>query len=251
MNEEAYFTDRLLYGFWTRYKHWDYKRLRVEFSLGSPIALTHPWLHLDGVIMHLSLRRALGEDYYLLPAKFPIGRLLKSSELPNLPIRYAGRIPQASISFFPNQRTVLEVMHKKLEADWIGKVKKLYHGSGYFKEYQMRHIYLVSNKVVFYAVGDVNGLRDLFDELIGLGDNTRVGWGRILGYKIEEIQEDYSIVMNGIATRPIPVKYCKSYSDAFLLSWRPPYWSADNVELCVPPGADVELLPETIVKMKL
>ncbi|MCX7880841.1 MAG: hypothetical protein N2517_09305 [Ignavibacteria bacterium] len=250
MKEEIYFLDRILLYANQQEKRWKYEPLKIVFYLGAPIALSHPWLHFDGIISHLSLRRLLKEDYYLLPAKFPMSRLTKDIKLPNLPIRFAGAIPQASISFFPHQRKAMEVIYKKLEDRWLGQIKKIYHGSGYFKDYAIKHIYFSATSVEFYVVGDYEGLQDIMSDLIALGDNTRLGWGKIREYHIERIPEDYSIIKDGIAQRPIPVKYCEYYEDAYYLSWRPPYWSADMIELCVPPGSKVRLSSSTIEKMR-
>jgi hypothetical protein len=41
--------------------------------------------------------------------------------------------------------------------------------------------------------------------------------------------------------RPIPVRLLESYNDAVELAWKPPYWAADSIELCAPPGAEVKL----------
>jgi hypothetical protein len=255
MNEEKeylYFADKILNGVSERWgKKWNYEPLEVRIYLATPLVLNHPWLHLDGVLSHLALRKALGEDYYLLPAKYPISKITKGLELPNFPIRYAGAIPQASISFFGNVKPRTEVVYKKLEDRWLGIVKKLYHGSGYFKDYAMKHIYIPTPLVKFYVVGDKEGLLEILSELVSLGDNSRLGWGYISSIEITSISEDKSIVHEGKAMRPIPVRFCRSWADSFLLAWRPPYWSTDMVEECVPPGSEVELLPETIEKMRL
>ncbi|QLH52774.1 MAG: hypothetical protein CH6_0085 [Candidatus Kapaibacterium sp.] len=251
MTESQYFLDKILLGAMDLPRKWHFQPLEIVFTMASPIALSHPWIHLDGLISHLALRKLLGYDYFLLPSKFPIGRLMKDVEIPYLPYRSAGLIPQCSISFFEPSIMKSEKMYKKAEIAWLGKLKKLYQGSGHFKAYVMHHIYVPASKIRFYIVGDIEGLRQMLDEVVSLGDNTRIGWGRVLKYEINPIDEDRSIVWNGKAQRPIPVRFCKKYSDSFVLTWRSPYWSSDFEERCVPPLADVELLPETLELMRL
>ena len=68
-----------------------------------------------------------------------------------------------------------------------------------------------------------------------------MGWGAVSTVTVTPMEENWALTRDGLAMRPIPVRYAKSYSDAVPLAWKPPYWSPDNVELCVPPGAEVEL----------
>jgi CRISPR type IV-associated protein Csf3 len=98
--------------------------------------------------------------------------------------------------------------------------------------------------VIFYARADLEILEDLLKDLIGLGDNWRVGWGAVRKFVIEEWEEDWSIVADGRAMRPIPVRFLKSYEDSALLAWRSPYWDLSNVEECAVPGTRVELKDE-------
>jgi len=86
-------------------------------------------------------------------------------------------------------------------------------------------------------------VQQLLELLTHLGNDTRMGWGLIdkKRMELEPIPEDRSVVWQGKAMRPIPIRFLNSCSDAVYLPWRSPYWAAENVEMCAPPGAEVEL----------
>lgn len=243
--ELQYFFDRFMIAVSKRHKQkMHYVPLKITFHMSAPIALTHPWMHFDGLIGHLLLVDALQDDYFILPRKFPFSRLLKHVELPPFPIKETAKMYHASVSIFDTDRKGLEILYKKFEDRWAGGKKKIQKGSGYFRDYMMQHIYMPTRTVIFYVNGDYEILHRLCTIIIGLGDNTRVGWGAVKNFEIQETIQDYSIIAQGIAMRPIPQQLLKSSSDMVALGWKPPYWAPENVDLCAPPGAKVELKDE-------
>lgn len=104
----------------------------------------------------------------------------------------------------------------------------------------MQHIYIPTRTVTFYVCGDLEIIDKLCSLVVGLGDNTRLGWGAVRNYKIEKQNEDWSIVANGIAMRPIPEHLLEFASEKVNVAWRPPYWARENIGICAPPGAKVE-----------
>jgi len=209
------------------------KPLKITFDLYFPVAINYRWLHFDGIIGHMIFARH--GDRYASPTKEPVhvepGHFKRA-------ITLKAGVPCASVAIFEHEEYRTSHYVKRTESDLIAK-GKLDIGSGYFRAWRMLAIYNPSLRVIFY----VHGRRDLLEELLSdvthLGDNIRMGWGMVRSVTIEEIARDCSITMNGIAMRPIPVRLCSYYSEAHYLAWRPPYWSGDNIELCVPPGAKV------------
>lgn len=239
--ELKYFLDRFLLGVRKHRKKMHYEPLKITFYMSSPVSLTHPWIHFDGLVGHLLMLSALGEDYYLLPRKFPFSRLLKDCELPPFPIKQTDELYHASVSFFDTDRKALEIMYKKFEDRWAGGKRIIHKGSGYFRDYMLQHIYVPSRTVAFYVCGDYESLQRLCSFVVGLGDNTRVGWGAVRSYEIERIEKDISIVKDGIAMRPIPEHMLEYASERVALGWKPPYWAPESVAVCAPPGAEVRL----------
>jgi len=219
-----------------------FEPLRIVVKLGSPIALTHPWLHFDSLIKLLVYKKALGEDFFNLPAKLPLDDLISDNEMPAFPILIDKLgLYHASVSLFDTDKKALEVMYKKFEDRWAPPERpKIYRGSGHFKDYMIQHIYIPAKELTFYVYGDSGWVLELLFDVFSLGDNRRLGWGEVRSIKSEFKGIDMSIVWRGIAMRPIPIRFLKSYSEAVRLAWRPPYWDKKNVELCAPPGAKVK-----------
>lgn len=219
---------------------------KVTFKMGAPVCVTTPWISFDGLLSHLLLLDALGEDYFVTPKKLDL-----SSHLPRnrrmLPLLRTGEIYHASVSqFHPNMLRV-DTIYKRFEERWTDNLKqrKIRMGSGHFRAYMMKQPYITAKEVVFYACGDIKLVRELIDRYIcGIGNDYRIGYGAVRGILIEPTPEDYSIVANDVAMRPVPIEMCEKYEDAVYLPYKPPYWSPRNVVLCVPPGARCKLKDE-------
>jgi len=240
-DELNYFLDKFLLGIVERRKKMNYEPLKITFNLSSPISLTHPWMHFDGLVAHLLTIDALGDYFYLLPNKFPFSRMLKGIRLPPFPIKDNQGLYHCSVSIFDSDRKALEILYKRFEDRWAGGKRKIYKGSGFFKDYMIQHIYIPTRTVIFYMLADYELIGRLCSLVNGLGDNTRVGWGAVRNFKIERQREDWSLVYDGIAMRPIPEKFLKSASEFVNVAWRPPYWAPESIAKCAIPGAKVEL----------
>ncbi|MEM3480656.1 MAG: hypothetical protein QXP84_07665 [Candidatus Korarchaeum sp.] len=224
-----------------------YEPLKITFELRTPVVLAHPWLHFDGILAHMALRDALGPGYFDLPSKAAIGWekiVEKKSPLPLAKFCVEGDcIFKASVALFETEGFQLTTIYKRFfeaKAHEIRKAKKVDVVRGPFRSWALRLPYVPSKKAVFYAVGDEEEIGKLLRHLPGLGKKTAIGFGEIRSFTIER-SEDNSLVMDGIAMRPIPVKMLRSFSEAFLLACSPPYWLRENVRLAAPPGALVEL----------
>jgi len=233
--ERNYFRERFLAGVKERRQKMDYEPLQIDFYLSAPISLTFPWMFFDSLVGELLLRDALRQDYYILPTKFPFSRIVKTEELPQFPIRQKDDLYFSSVSILDVDSKYLEILYKKFEDKWADYKRKIQKGSGYFRDFMIQSIYIPATKVTFYVNGDRETLEKICGLVVGLGDNTRVGWGAVRKYAIKPIKEDWSLVKDGVAMRPIPIEFCKEYEEAQLLAWRPPYWEASHVSLCVPP----------------
>jgi hypothetical protein len=213
-----------------------FKPFKVTFRLRSPLALSHPWLAFDGIIAHLLLLKALGPDFFITPKKL---NLLPYLSLP-LPLKRTEDVYHASVSIFPTEVIPkLTYLYKRFEAQFASslKKKKVDIGRGHFRDFKLSHPYIPMPNVIFYACGDVEYIGELLEGLVGLGDDVRVGFGIISKYEVEECDEDYSLVKDGRAMRPIPTSMCEEFEAQVPLAYKPPYWDPQNVALCVPPGA--------------
>ncbi|MFZ5986372.1 MAG: hypothetical protein ACOYWZ_04490 [Bacillota bacterium] len=241
-----YFKDAFLLGIMKhRRKKVIFEPLKITFSLSSPLCLNFPWLYFDGLISHLMLRSALGNDYYLLPSKDALpamNKALRGFEFPKFPIKQTKGMYHSSASILDVDKKLTEIMFKRFEERWAGdKKKKIYRGIGFFRDYAIRHIYIPAKTVVFYVCGDREILNDLCKLVGGLGDNTRIGWGAVRDFRIEEIEEDWSIIKDGVAMRAIPKNLLQETEEKVYIAWKPPYWASESIAMCAPPGAKVLL----------
>jgi len=216
---------------------------RARFKVGSPVCITTPWISFDGLIAHLLLLWNLGEDYFITPKKLPILEFVSPSRGKQgfyLPLKKTGKIYHASVSqFIPNALKITQI-YKRFEPQFASslKKKKISIGSGEFRSYILQEPYVPCREVIFYAYGDMNLVQELIENyLVGLGNDVRIGFGIIRDVVFEKMDEDYSIIADGIAMRPIPIEMCEEYEEAVYLAYRPPYWDPKNVAECVPPGA--------------
>lgn len=216
---------------------------KVTFKVGSPVCVTTPWISFDGLLAHLMLLDSFGQDFFVTPKKLnltphlPEGRRL-------VPLKKTGEIYRASVSQFIPYSVRVTQIYKRFEDRWAGKLnkKKISLGSGHFRAYALKEPYIPCKEVVYYACGDMDLIKGLIESyLVGLGNDIRIGWGMIRDVIFERIEEDWSLVANGIAMRPIPVEMCEEYEDTAYLPYKSPYWSPKNVALCVPPGARCKL----------
>jgi hypothetical protein len=209
---------------------------KVIFHLRAPLALSHPWLAFDGIIAHLCLLEALGDDFFITPKKL---NLLSYLSLP-LPLKRTEDVYHASVSIFPTEVSLkLTYLYKRFEPNFASSLrkKKVDIGRGHFRDFKLSRPYIPVPEVTFYACGDVEYIGGLLEGLVGLGDDVRVGFGIISKYEVEELSEDYSLVKDGQAMRPIPISMCEEFEAKVPLAYKPPYWDPQNVALCVPPGA--------------
>jgi len=114
-------------------------------------------------------------------------------------------------------------------------------GRGFFRLYMMKLPYIPARTVTFYCRGIEGEIRDLLRDLPALGKKAVIGFGAISSYSVDVIEEDLSVVCNGVAMRPIPRWALKSWSELVPLAYKPPYWDKRNIELCAPPGSRVAL----------
>lgn len=220
-----------------------FRPFRVRFKMGSPVCITTPWISFDGLVAHLRLMEVLGNDYFLTPKKLPISEFLTKPKSP-LPLKKTGPIFHASVSQFIPSSLKVAIIYKRFEPFFAASLKKrkIPLGSGEFRSYILREPYVPAREVVFYANGDMDIIKRWIENyLVGLGNDVRIGFGIVRDVLFEPMDEDFSIIADGIAMRPIPTELCSEYDEAFYLAYRPPYWDPRNVCECVPPGGRCKL----------
>ena len=211
----------------------------VYFRLRAPVMLNHPWLHFDGVLAHLLRLERDGRAFYALPAK----EVVRSSTQEIFQIlRTTENVFHASVSFFSEPKRIGSAQYyKRFEENRCPARRKINLGSGRYRNWMLRGVVVAADHCYFYSCGKIDRIAQLLHHLPALGDNTRIGFGAIHSWHIERLPHDRSLVWQGRAMRPIPVRLLESYSEAVRLAWRPPYWGAESIDLCAPPETEVRL----------
>jgi CRISPR type IV-associated protein Csf3 len=208
------------------------------------IALGSRWLHFDGIIAYLMLREKLGEDYWTLPSKDPIDI---SPYIKDPPVKKTGELWHASVAQFPEYAKVeYTTLYKRVDERYCHtidtKIQKLRVDRGHFRAYMMNIPTIQTNKVSFYVNGDLDEIKRLLMHVSGLGKKTRAGCGYINRSKpllVEGTPEDYSLIKDGVAMRPLPTSMGYRGSVLMWLPWHAPYWDKRNVTACIAPGAKI------------
>ncbi|NUU96747.1 hypothetical protein [Marinitoga sp. 1138] len=213
---------------------------KITIKLGSPICLTFPFLHLDGIVAYLDAIDKFGQKLF----EFSRMEYLPELERP-LPFKKTGMVYNASAAIFlPEAEMRFIRIYKRFEDKYsdVLKKKKLRIGSGFFRSFAIAEPYIPATHVIFYGNGNVKRIKYLFENyLIGIGNDIRIGFGAIRDIIIENINNDYSLIKNGMAMRTIPIKMLKDYEDTAYITYKQPYWYKTNATLCVAPGMRCEL----------
>jgi hypothetical protein len=209
--------------------------LEIVFYLQTPVALGFPWIFFDSLIAHVRLREELGERYYSLPTKIPLGGV------PDIPIKRWRDVPVASVSVFEPSSEHHTFSYFK-RGDFPFPKGKISRASGFFKDFYLKVVYVPAVRIRFYVTGELREIERLVKLVPALGKERNIGFGFIRKAEVREIEHEWGLVKDGVAMRPIPVRYLKSYEDATYLAYKPPYWSKHSVDLCAVPFTRVELL---------
>jgi len=200
-----------------------YVPLKITFKMKTPIALGFPWIFFDSLILHILVKEELGEKYYTLPSKAPV----KLDVEP--PLKKYHDIYVASVGVFDGEPRVFNYFKR---ADLVFPRGKIRRGSGFFKDFYLKIVYIPVKEVTFYATGEYDEVKRLVSKITALGKDRNIGFGFVKEAVVEEVDYEAGLVWNNRCMRPIPVKYLRDYEDAAYLAYKPPYWSKYNIDLC-------------------
>jgi len=100
--------------------------------------------------------------------------------------------------------------------------------NGTYRDWNAPMPIMLLRRMVAYASGSRNECKRLLRDVQYLGKKRAHGYGKVIGIELDEMEHDWSIVRNGIATRWLPDE-----SGTRLVRLRPPYWnSVDRVMCC-------------------
>jgi len=238
-----YFVDGLRRNWIREFK--PYENFKITIYLNSPICLSSPFIFFDSILNHLIFLNNLKRDYYIAPTKVNLSNYLPEAVSGHPIDKIYNKenklvVQSASCGILdPNSKKLIAYIYKRFEEKYTTFGGKIHINQGHFKSYAMQHVYIPTEKVVFFVRGDYQFIQKMLTNLIAIGDDIRIGYGFIRNIKYEKMQEDHSIVYNSLAMRPIPVEFLDEYDDIASLPYRSPYWDRKNVRLCAVPFSRV------------
>jgi CRISPR type IV-associated protein Csf3 len=98
-------------------------------------------------------------------------------------------------------------------------------------------VVILADRLEWYCVGDIDGIRDLLNGVLAIGKKRSQGYGMVEEWIVEEWPEDWSEVgPDGKLMRAVH-ELPENVSGARMMMWgvRPPYWFRENQKvMCLP-----------------
>lgn len=216
--------------------------LRIQAIMqDGRVAGTDPWFPLDSILASVWIRRNHPELAYLPIYGDPI-----VAELP-FERRGAGDDWYWACSFNTETPLTEYVMywHKRFDdhleqyIDFGGKRGRVDTKSGKNKAYRMPLVVQLFDRLTWYAVGDLETVRDLCSTVTHIGKKGSQGLGAVDYWSVEPWSEDWSEARGGRLTRGIPagLGLPEGVASGRLAQQgiRPAYWMRENQRVCYMP----------------
>lgn len=223
--------------------------LRITAELAGPIADYAP--QLDGLLIELACHRE-GRAAPRRPDDRKRNRPERCNpapdpmDVPGIPLHRAliGGWPVFKVSAPICPASAPHVAHfgKRIGVERAGVLagaerKVVVTSNTWTKSYRLPVNVLTPGRVVWFAVGDVNGLRDLLADVTQIGRKLAHGWGRVKTWRVEEEKADRSWFAPDESGRLVLMRTLPLCPElpADLDGWRadydaccPPYWHRDR-----------------------
>lgn len=113
--------------------------------------------------------------------------------------------------------------------------------SGGFKSYYESRNLLLTEYLIFHAIGNREEVKRLLDKLPGVGKKVSIGFGKVNKVEVEEIEEDFSLFApNHKPARYLPVVDFPNLKSQIVGSRIvPPYWSKRDMTICYTPSSPI------------
>jgi CRISPR type IV-associated protein Csf3 len=206
-------------------------RIRAHL-LDGRVAGTEPYFPLDSILAAEWIRRNHPGQFYNPP---PPGVKEGWIESP-LPFERRGDPWYYACSF--NQAEPLTeyvaYWHRRFDdqleryIDFQGRRGKISEQSGRYKAYRMPLNILILPCLEWYAVGDLEAVRELCQDIAAIGKKVSQGYGIVDRWEIEPWPEDWSEVREGKLTRAVFDLPEETTGRRRIYGVRPPYWQREN-----------------------
>lgn len=206
------------------------------------IAGTEPWFPLDSILASAWMRRHYPEAYYNASSHLLTNEMI----IADLPFDRRGKDDNwywaCSFNTAPPIFEYVMHWHKRFDDDlekylnFKGRRGKIDTKSGRLKSYRMPLIIKLFERLEWYAVGNLDRVKELCASITSIGKKAAQGIGFVDHWKVEPWPEDWSVERNGELTRAVPAEVGLPRgvlaSRAALRGIRPSYWHSGNQKLC-------------------
>jgi len=122
--------------------------------------------------------------------------------------------------------------------DFGSRRGKIIVEQGRYKAYHMPVFYYAALRIEWYAVGDRAEIERLLCCVTHLGKKRSQGYGRVIRWEVEPIEQDWSIWKDGRLTRGVPANDVSGKGAFNLLNYglRPSYYRQQNQMLLAMPS---------------
>ena len=218
--------------------------LRIRaYLLDGRIAGTESYFPLDSILAAEWIRLNHPENFYDPPSP---GVKEGWIEAP-LPFERRGEVENGKWYYacsFNQAEPVTEYVaywHRRFDdnheryIDFRGRRGKIDESRGRYKGYRMPLNILLLRFLEWYAVGDIDAVRELCEGIAAIGKKPAQGYGIVERWEVEPWPEDFSDVKDGKLTRAVYELPPGVQGRKRLYGMRPPYWLKENQFICFVP----------------
>lgn len=224
-----------------------YAPLRIRAWLRSGV-ISDVWLPLDGALLYLRTREDLGAQEMSISGASKLaqikGEVMIGGRLPIEIVHAKDWYYRCSWAQWGPCAEGRDAWSKRIDQtlayliDFRGRRGRVDTSAGAYKSYRMPIYYRAALWVEWYCWGDYDKLSQLCMMITHLGKKSVQGWGRVMRWQIDLIEEDWSIWRDGKLMRGIPKYHLPDNQhtrNAGIYGIRPPYWDIRNqMELELP-----------------
>lgn len=234
----------------------------LKIDLGSPVAASDPYIHLDSFVAYAAGVESIGHDglaeledggepeYFL--NEMPFRRYESDGEWV-WATTAAGIATGKAADLSETERWSITKWRKHFDHDPVHQIKETHinTSSGSFKSYNATLPYAGADALTFFFEPAADSEPEWVKELIqrhvsGIGKKRSQGFGRINGIELVDASDavDSAVYHNGRVLRSLPTEFVSRVTCGVRYerrTVRPPYWHAANQTMALTPFTE---LPE-------
>lgn len=229
---------------------------RLDVELGTPVAASDPFIHLDSFLAYAAGIESVGYDELQQldendPPEYFTDEMPLDTYVWQDDWVWASSAAQIATPDGPAAETGrwnTTRWRKRFDIDLEHQVKRTQVNttSGQFKSYNAALPYNATDKLIFFFEGDPDVVGRLIRHHIsGIGKKQSQGFGFIRDIAVQEAEEMTSAIYHdGHVLRSLPASFLDGTPTDLLIerrTVRPPYWHVDNQTLAVPPFEELSL----------